>query len=450
MILPDTTTNEATGVTSTSANLIGAVNAAGGSKVTECQFQYVTDEAYQQTGYSNLESGGAAPCSPLPPYSGETEVPVSAEVRSAFHMTYHFRVIAANASGKTQGKDLTFATFPAVSISALTPNPIKATTVTLHSKVNPNGNGEVTDCRFEYLSEVAFNENGGNYSGAQAAPCTPSIPYAGEQEVSATVGDLTAATSYHWRLVATDSAGTTLGSDHTVATVPAVSNLLTTPATALVPGSATLNASYTGEEANDTYYYFEYGTSTAYGQTSALPPGVDNGSSGGNQEISAAVSNLLPYTLYHYRIVATDEFGTTVGPDQTVLTDPPNLPDVDGTTASSVKPDSATLEAVINSGFGPTIARFEYGTTPQYGSRTFPTEPIGFDGANHPASTEISDLVDPRRRLTTSAWWQLTSPAQSTVPISLPDSGSPDNFCNVGRRDIPNYGYSRRADKGWF
>lgn len=66
-----------------------------------------------------------------------------------------------------------------------------------------------------------------------------------------------------------------------------------------------------------TDYYFQYGTTSGYGtQTSPLPAG--NGTI--SLKFSAAISGLQPDTTYHYRIVAADSAGTTVGKDHTFTT----------------------------------------------------------------------------------------------------------------------------------
>jgi hypothetical protein len=62
---------------------------------------------------------------------------------------------------------------------------------------------------------------------------------------------------------------------------------------------------------------FEYGVTTAYGsQTQAIA--VD--SQGSAQPVSAPVSGLQPSTTYHFRAVATNDKGTTRGPDKTFTT----------------------------------------------------------------------------------------------------------------------------------
>ncbi len=68
-----------------------------------------------------------------------------------------------------------------------------------------------------------------------------------------------------------------------------------------------------------TTYRFEYGTTGAYGQSTPFPEGsVGEGVSA--HTVWGAVSGLAPGTTYHYRVVATNELGTTYGPDQTFTT----------------------------------------------------------------------------------------------------------------------------------
>ncbi len=71
-----------------------------------------------------------------------------------------------------------------------------------------------------------------------------------------------------------------------------------------------------------TTYEFEYGTSEAYGSTTQ----VTSAGSGSEPAGSLAdLSGLLPETEYHFRVVATNEEGTTRGEDTTFRTFPPPL-----------------------------------------------------------------------------------------------------------------------------
>jgi hypothetical protein len=66
-----------------------------------------------------------------------------------------------------------------------------------------------------------------------------------------------------------------------------------------------------------TSFHFEYGTTTAYGSSTASQQA---GTDSANHAVSQAVSGLLPSKLYHYRVVATSASGTTAGGDQTFTT----------------------------------------------------------------------------------------------------------------------------------
>jgi hypothetical protein len=80
--------------------------------------------------------------------------------------------------------------------------------------------------------------------------------------------------------------------------------------------SATLNGTVNPENLSTTYS-FEYGTTTAYGHSTAT---VSAGSGNTPQSVSAAVFGLRPSTVYHYRLVATNSVGTSMGVDRTFKT----------------------------------------------------------------------------------------------------------------------------------
>ncbi len=62
-----------------------------------------------------------------------------------------------------------------------------------------------------------------------------------------------------------------------------------------------------------TDYYFEYGLSADYGMTTAT---AYAGSSYDLDYVFAEVEGLLAETKYHYRVVAENDAGITVGPDR--------------------------------------------------------------------------------------------------------------------------------------
>jgi len=133
--------------------------------------------------------------------------------------------------------------------------------------------------------------------------------------VSFAVTGLTAGTTYHYRLVATSTAGTTRGADGVVTTT-AAPQVVTGSATNVTPSSATLNGTV-NPSGRATTWFFDYGTTTGYGNKTATK---DAGSGASNTNVSAAISGLTAGRTYHYRLTATSDAGTSHGSDQTPMT----------------------------------------------------------------------------------------------------------------------------------
>src|SRR5205807_135379 len=87
---------------------------------------------------------------------------------------------------------------------------------------------------------------------------------------------------------------------------------------AVTATSATLTGTV-NPDGEATTYYFQYGTSTAYGNTTPSPA-ASAGSGTTNVNASAAVVSLTPNTTYHYRLVATNASGTNTGADRAFKT----------------------------------------------------------------------------------------------------------------------------------
>ena len=124
-----------------------------------------------------------------------------------------------------------------------------------------------------------------------------------------------------------------------------------------------------------TTYYFQWGLTIAYGLQS-----VAHSAGHGTKPVSVSTGagGLIPGTVYHYRLVATNAGGATVGADRTFKTggNPPPL--VATGPASQVGENSATVTAVISPNNQVTTYYFQYGTSPAYLQQTIPaTVPAG-------------------------------------------------------------------------
>jgi hypothetical protein len=128
-------------------------------------------------------------------------------------------------------------------------------------------------------------------------------------------------------------AGTALAANDEAPSVTSVA------ATDITATSATLQA-YVNPENHDTNYFFEYGTSTAYGSESAP-------ASAGNKDatllVATAAGALAAGTTYHYRVVATNSKGTTSGSDRAFTTlEEGEVPPAGGGPTSPTDPSDPT------------------------------------------------------------------------------------------------------------
>jgi DNA-binding beta-propeller fold protein YncE len=126
-----------------------------------------------------------------------------------------------------------------------------------------------------------------------------------------------------------------------------------------------LAAIVTGEVNPDrlpTTYRYQYGTSTAYGE---LSPSASAGAGDGAAPTSATLDDLFADTLYHYRLVATNDLGTSYGEDGTFTTSAGFAPTAVTSGAAGVTADTATVAGAIETDGLPTNYEFELGTEPQ-------------------------------------------------------------------------------------
>ncbi len=97
------------------------------------------------------------------------------------------------------------------------------------------------------------------------------------------------------------------------AVVPKVN---TTGAREVSYGSAVLTGSVNPNGSN-TSYYFQYGLTKAYGSQTAI---ADAGAGSKAVAVRLPISGLQPLTVYHYRLVAVNSAGASIGDDEKLLT----------------------------------------------------------------------------------------------------------------------------------
>jgi len=362
---PSGLTQPPSNVTAVTATLNATVNPNDLS--TTVTFEYGLTTSY----------GSTAAASPSP-VTGNTMVNVMAEISGLLPATtYHYRVKTVNSIGTTYSEDKTFTTAgipPAATTSAATS---KSTTgATLNGTVNANNTS--TTVTFEYGATTSYG---------QTATATPSpITDMTNTDISASITGLTAGTTYHFRVKAVNSVGTTYGSDMTFTTEGLAPTATTLDATNKTSTGATLNASVNANMASTTVT-FEYGTTTSYGQTVTASQSPVTGSS--NTNVSAGISGLMANTNYHFRIKAVNSVGTTYGTDMIFTTLYPPPP-TSGLVAyfpfnGNANDESGTGNNLTNNGaipfvndrFGINGKSASFNGTSQYFSKVSPSLPSG-------------------------------------------------------------------------
>jgi hypothetical protein len=293
---PVAITNPATLIASFSATLNGSVDPHG--LTTTVYFQYGTTTSYGSTTLSQIKTGNT--------YQNMT-ANLSNLTAST---TYHFRLVATNSAGTRYGTDRTFTTLTPTGPPVVITNAaslIASFSATLNGTVDPHG--LTTTVYFQYGTTTS-------YGLTTAIQTKTGNTY---QNVAASISGLTASTTYHFRIVATNGGGTRYGSDRTFTTLSATGApvVITNPATNIATNTATLNGTVNPHGLTTTVY-FQYGTTAAYGHTSAPQSKAGNA----YQNVSASISGLTALTTYHFRIVGTNNSGTTYGGDRTFTTLP--------------------------------------------------------------------------------------------------------------------------------
>ncbi len=196
---PAVSTEAATPVTGSSATLRATVNPEGNA--SGYLFQYGLTSSY----------GSAVPASSKAIGSSVNDIAVSEAITGLKPLTtYHYRVVASSVAGQGLGKDLTFTTpadTPAISVEA--PSAVSVTKATLNASLNPNG--AETTYQFEYGKTTAYGTK---------VPVAAKAAGSGLSalKVSEALSGLSGGATYHYRLVASNSIGTTNSADATFTT----------------------------------------------------------------------------------------------------------------------------------------------------------------------------------------------------------------------------------------
>jgi hypothetical protein len=206
-------------------------------------------------------------------------------------------------------------------VTTETATPVGQIEATVRATVNANFHA-TSDCHFEYVDDDAFMANG--YTGASQANCSLLPDGSKNTVVVATLSSLAPTTTYHYRAVATNNAGSVVGGSQSFTTLPVTQATVTTePASGITIAAAKLNGKVNPHGGTVTSCRIEYGLTQLYGSNVSCPTKVGPVSTTVSQ--SASVSGLQSSTIYHYRLAVTTNAGSVNGDDRefTTLSPPP-------------------------------------------------------------------------------------------------------------------------------
>jgi hypothetical protein len=120
---------------------------------------------------------------------------------------------------------------------------------------------------------------------------------------------------------------------------------------------------------SSTTYYFQWGLTNGYGDNGKP---VSAGAGSKAVAVTETATGLLPGTVYHYRLVATNGVGTSEGHDRTVKTAGHPPAQLETGPATDISTGGATLTGAINPVGAATQWYFQWGTSPSFSQETTP------------------------------------------------------------------------------
>jgi hypothetical protein len=258
---------------------------------------------------------------------------------------------------------------------------ISSSSAIANATVNPNGSA--TTYAFQYGTTTNY---GSQTTTAAAGSGTTGVT------VHAALTGLVAGTTYHFRVVATSSAGTATGADATFTTTTTPPTATTASPSLVTSSSADLNAAV-NPNGKATTYTVQYGPTTSYGLQSAT---TTAGSGTNSVSVHVTLNGLASGTTYHYRVIATSSDGTGASADATFVTTgrgvtpAGTLPVVSQAGAVNISAHGVQLNGAVNPESANTTWYFQYGLTTYYGVQTSPQTISGL-GAR-PVNVQLSGL----------------------------------------------------------
>jgi phosphodiesterase/alkaline phosphatase D-like protein len=299
---PTVTTGTASQVNDQSAVLGGTIN-PNGSQPVSYSFAYGTSS-------SSLDHATA----PSTGLTGTTTVPVTTGVSGLSPTTTYFFRLNVSFAGQTYSGAVhsftTNATPPPPQVPIVATggaSQLRPTSALVAGTINPHGPDRVT---YQFAYGTSTSSLSHTTSRTTLAGGTTAAP------VSATVTGLSPNTAYYFRLDVSYNGHTYSGAVASFTTpIPAPS--VSTGSPSQITSTGATISGVVNPNGFQTSYHFEYGTTTAYGHSSAS---FSAGAGNSNVQATLTLGGLASRTIYHFRLVAQNAGGTAVGGDSSLTT----------------------------------------------------------------------------------------------------------------------------------
>ncbi len=317
-------TSAATSITAISATLNGSVTPGG--LPTTYWFEYGTSPTTLGSRTADFQAGAVA--------SGS--VPVSVPLSGLKpQATYYVRLVARNSAGTSYGAEAYVTTAGAAAATTGSASSIGSTSATLGGSVDPAG----LPTTYWFVYGPSRSSLGSSTAHLSAGSDSQAVP------VTVAVSGLKTDETYLFRLVQSNSSGTTDGALELFTTSGPSVSATTGQASAVGSTTATFSGSVDPGGLPATYR-FAYG-STASGFTSVTAR-RDAGSGSGSVAVTATVAGLKPDTDYAFRLTATNASGTAEGVSGLFTTAAAGAPTVTTAADSDAATTSLTVTGTVN------------------------------------------------------------------------------------------------------
>ena len=222
---------------------------------------------------------------------------------------------------------VTFRTVPVVEapVTSEPASAVTATSASFEGELSPGGTAGMLTYQFDYNTNGTCRvpkisqseEEEGKQQPPQPSTTATEVTEAGQAHVSGTALELEPNETYMFCLVATNVLGEQAQGNEVSVLTGHQAPLITGASVTNITSTSVMVSAQIYPYGEATAYRVEYGPANTYGSST---PETSISAQHGPASIQAQLTGLTPNSEYHYRIVATNDTGSELSPDETFST----------------------------------------------------------------------------------------------------------------------------------